>query len=63
MSSGNFPPESILWAQNSMTNDPAKVWPNAIVPFQIDVSVGKWVTTSAYSRYTCLASLDYINDN
>ena len=28
-------------SQNSMTNDPDKVWPGGIVPYEIDFSVGK----------------------
>ena len=51
--SGNGLNESIQRAQNSMTNDPAKVWPNGIVPYKIDVSVGKCITT--HSPYTCLS--------
>ena len=46
-------------AQHSMTNDPDKVWPGEIVPYQIDLSVGK----GPQSRETLSITITLSNDN
>ena len=38
--------------QNSMTNDPRRVWPNEILPYQFDVSVGKLLVCYKPSEFS-----------
>ena len=46
-------------SQHSMTNDPDKVWPGEILPYKIDLSVGK----GPQSRETLSIIIMLIHDN
>ena len=48
--------KSIRHPQNTMTNDPHRVWPNEILPYQFDDSVGK---LSVCYCTCCVSSLSY----